>query len=151
MARSLCFPMPLYSGLVKSYHSRFICPVCDGLCTLCPDWPVYAVLHSDKWRRHELISCSCLTLGHTSANNRVSSSDTVSQLKLKLRRTSLLHCHFPCNGFVSVQTGLKRESDNKGNKTPAGGNGCSGVASQRVSCYNISLLREVTNFKMALT
>ncbi len=25
----------------------------------------------------------------------------------KLRRTSLLHCNFPCNRLVSVQTGLK--------------------------------------------
>ncbi len=47
------------------------------------------------------------------ANNRVSASDTVSRLELELRRTSLPCCNFPCNRFVSVQSGLKRESNNK--------------------------------------
>ncbi len=31
----------------------------DALCTLCPDWPVYAVLLSDRWCRYELISSPC--------------------------------------------------------------------------------------------
>ncbi len=61
---------------------------------------------------------------------------TVSQLKLELRWPSLLRCNFPCDCFVSIQTGLKRKSDNMQNKTLAGGNGCSRVASQRVSCYS---------------
>ncbi len=29
--------------------------------------------------------------------------------ELELRWTSFLRCNFPCNRFVSVQTGLKRE------------------------------------------
>ncbi len=42
------------------------------------------------------------------------------ELELELRRTSFLRCNLPCNRFVSVQTGLKRESDYKRNKTQAG-------------------------------
>ncbi len=41
---------------------------------------------------------------------RVSANETVIQLKLELRRTSLLCCNFP---FVLFQTGLKQERDNK--------------------------------------
>ncbi len=44
------------------------------------------------------------------------------QLKLELRQTSLLCCNFPCNHLVSVQTWLKRESNNKWNETQAGAN-----------------------------
>ncbi len=51
-------------------------------------------------------SSLCLTLWLASANNWVSANDTVTQLKLKLRRTSLLCCNFPCNYFVWIQ---KRE------------------------------------------
>ncbi len=53
-----------------------------------------------------------------------------------LRQTSLLRRNFPSNHFVSVLTGLKRESDNKRNKAPASANSCTGLASQRVSCYS---------------
>ncbi len=38
------------------------------------------------------------------------------RLELELRRTSLLRCNFPCNRFLSLQTGPKRESDNKQTK-----------------------------------
>ncbi len=81
---------------------------------LCPNWPVYTAHLSDRWCRYKLISCSCLALWFVSANNRMSASHTVSRLELKLRRTSLLCCNFPCNRFVSVQTGLTRESDKWG-------------------------------------
>ncbi len=37
----------------------------------------------------------------------------ISRLELELRRTSLHGCNFPCNHLFSVQTGLKRERDNK--------------------------------------
>ncbi len=60
----------------------------------------------------------------------------VSQLELEPRRTSLLHCSFPYNRLVSVQTGLKRESDNKQNEARADTNCCSPFASQHVSCYS---------------
>ncbi len=86
-----------------------------------------------------LISCLCLTLWLTSANNRVSASGAISQLELELRQTSLFHCNFPCNRLVSVQTGLKRESDSKRNKTQAraktGRGSYSEVVSQQVSCF----------------
>ncbi len=48
-----------------------------------------------------------------SADFRVSASDTISRLKLKLRQTSLLRCNIPRDRFISVQTGLKRESNSK--------------------------------------
>ncbi len=65
-------------------------------------------------------------------NNRVSASDTVSRLELELRPTSLLCCNLPCNRYVSVQTGLERESDDKQNKALARANGCSGYVSHQV-------------------
>ncbi len=49
--------------------------------------------------------------------NKYDASDTVSRLELELRLTSLLCCNFPCKHFVSVQTGLEKENDNKRNKT----------------------------------
>ncbi len=61
--------------------------------------------------QYELMSCLCLTISFTSASNGMSVSDTVSWLKLELRRTSLLRSNFPWNCFIPVQTGLKRESD----------------------------------------
>ncbi len=71
------------------------------LCTLCPDWLVYAALLSDT--KH-----SCLRFWLASAIDRASASDTISWLTLELRRTTLPRCNFPCNRFISVQTGLKR-------------------------------------------
>ncbi len=106
----------------------------EALCTLCPDWPVYAALLSDRWCVYKLISCSCLTLWLASANNIVSASDTVSRLKLKLRRPSLLrNCNVPCNHFVSVQSNHKRNKMRATAKTGRGG--CSRFAIQRVSYY----------------
>ncbi len=86
------------------------------------------------------LSCSCLILWLALTDNRAFASDTVNRLKLKQRWSSLPCCNFPCNHFISVQTGLKRESDNKQNITWAGANGRSGVTSQRVS-WHLTLTR----------
>ncbi len=134
---SLCFPMPLYSGIIKILSLLFNLPNQWRSQDFCPNSPFYTALLRGRRLQYELITCSCLMLWLVSADNRVSASDTVSRLKLKLRRTSLLHCNFPCNRFISVQIGLKRESDNKWNKTRAGAKtgraGWGGVASQVVS------------------
>ncbi len=45
----LCFPIPLYSGLVKIPSLPFIWPVSDALCTFCPNLPVHSTLLSDRW------------------------------------------------------------------------------------------------------
>ncbi len=100
-----------------------------ALCTLCPNSPVYAALLSDKWCCYELISSPCCD---SPLSTTVFASHTVSRLKLELRWTGLLHCSFPCNHFVSVQIGLKKESNNKQNKAWAGANGYSGFSSQQV-------------------
>ncbi len=78
-------------------HSLYSPSWLAGLCCTCK-------------RQVMLVHADWLTvLWLASANNRVSASHTVSRLELELRRTSLLHCNFPCNRLVSVQTGLKRE------------------------------------------
>ncbi len=90
--------------------------ISDALCTLCPNSPVYAVLLSDRWRQYELISSECLQ-----ATPSVGSSSSWDG-----------PVYFICKCLVSVQTGLKGESDDKQNKARAGVNGCSRFASQWV-------------------
>ncbi len=36
-------------AFIDSYCSCSFIPVSDALCTLCPDWPLYSVLLSDRW------------------------------------------------------------------------------------------------------
>ncbi len=133
----LCVFSYLYSGLVKILSLLFCLSNQDAFCSLCPDWPVYTVLLRDRWRRYKLISCLCLMLWLPSADNRVSASDTVSQLRPELGRTSLLRCNFPCNSFIldfkeRVTTNeIKCELEQK-----TGRGDCSWVASQWVSCYS---------------
>ncbi len=57
----------------------FCLPISNGLCPLCPDWPVQAAPLSDRWHWYEQISCSCLVLWFAFADNRVSASDIVGR------------------------------------------------------------------------
>ncbi len=122
--------MPLYSGLVKMLSLPFYLPnQWRSLFSL--SW-LAGLRCASQWQVISVRADELTVLWLASANNRVSASDTVSRLELELRQTSLLRC----NRLVSVQTGLKRERDNKRNKTQAGANG----SSESHATANVSLL-----------
>ncbi len=82
---------------------------------------VFAIIEKQIWPSIQLgnawqLADNNMTMTLVPLNNRVPSSDTISRLELELIWASLLYCNFPCNHFVSVQTGLKRESHNKQTK-----------------------------------
>ncbi len=91
------------------------------------NWDVATVTAPLYWFRPTL---------HFLATGDVGTSWLAHWARSQSARVSLLHCNLPCNCFVSGQTGLKRESDNKQNKARAGANSYSGFVSQWVSCYS---------------
>ncbi len=99
---------------------------------------------SNRWRPHELISCLCFKLWLASADNSVCKRRRQSA-QARAETTSLLCCDFACNRFISVQSGLKRESDNKGYKTWVS------RLNKSHATANISLLAKVTNSTFKFT
>ncbi len=101
----------------------------------CSYWLLYTALLSDRW--------CCYKLKLISGNNSVCRKHRLPA-RVELRRTSLNAATFPATVLFCcqslVQTGLKKESDSKWNKTRARAKtergGCGGVRSLGVSCHS---------------
>ncbi len=139
IARSLCFPiMPLYSGLVKILLLPFYLPS-DALCTLfrlicCSmlrflatgddsmSWWAVCVSRSGSPLLTECLQATPSFSSSSTWDGRVYSAATFpatvsSQFKLELKKRK-----------TTTEENVSRSKNRRG--------GCSGVASQWVSCYN---------------